>query len=213
MGDELEMEIAILTKEGTSVGKIDLPEEVFNVSANKHLLHEAVCCYLANQRQGTASTKTRSEVKASGRKPWRQKGTGRARAGTVASPIWVGGGIAHGPKPRDYYYSLPKKARRLAIKSALSIRAKEGNLRVVDSFALPQPKTKEAVKMLSALGVDENKCLIIVSEKREDLLRATNNLPYVNVLIAKDINVYDVLDSEIILIEKEAVAKIAEVLK
>ena len=207
------MEIAILTKEGTSVGKIDLPEEVFNASADKHLLHEAVCCYLANQRQGTASTKTRSEVKASGRKPWRQKGTGRARAGTVASPIWVGGGIAHGPKPRDYYYSLPKKARRLAIKSALSIRAKEGNLRVVDSFTLPQPKTKEAVKMLSALGVDENKCLIIVSEKREELLRATNNLPYVKVMMAKDINVYDVLDSEMILIEKEAVAKIAEVLK
>lgn len=207
------MEIAVLTKEGTNAGKVDLPDEVFNVSANKHLLHEAVCCYLANQRQGTASTKTRSEVKASGRKPWRQKGTGRARAGTVASPIWVGGGIAHGPKPRDYYYSLPKKARRLAIKGALSIRAREGNIKVVDSLTLAQPKTKDAIKMLSALGVDKSKCLILVSERRDDLLRATNNIPNVRVKIAKDLNVYDVLDSEKILIERQAIGAIAEVLK
>lgn len=207
------MEIAVHTREGTTVGKIDLPEAVFNVSTSKHLLHEAVCCFLANQRQGTASTKGRSEVKASGRKPWRQKGTGRARSGTVASPIWVGGGVAHGPKPRDYYYSLPKKARRLAIKGALSIRAKEGNLKVVDSFDIAQPRTKEAVKVLSALGVEGSKCLLIVSEKRENLLRATSNLPRVRVMIAKDINVYDVLDSEKILVEREAVAMIAEVLK
>ncbi|MGQ9603441.1 MAG: 50S ribosomal protein L4 [bacterium] len=207
------MEIAVHTREGTTVGKIDLPEAVFNVSTSKHLLHEAVCCFLANQRQGTASTKGRSEVKASGRKPWRQKGTGRARSGTVASPVWVGGGIAHGPKPRDYCYYLPKKARRLAIKGALSIRAKEGNLKVVDSFDLAQPRTKEAVKVLSALGVEGSKCLLIVSEKRENLLRATSNLPRVRVMIAKDINVYDVLDSEKILVEKEAVAMIAEVLK
>lgn len=213
MGEEIAMEIAVLTKEGTNAGKVDLPDEVFNVSANKHLLHEAVCCYLANQRQGTASTKTRSEVKASGRKPWRQKGTGRARAGTVASPIWVGGGIAHGPKPRDYYYSLPRKARRLAIKGALSVRAREGNIKVVDSFALAQPKTKEAIKMLSALGVDKSKCLILVSEKRDDLLRATNNIPNVRVMMAKDINVYDVLDAEKVLIEKQAIGAIAEVLK
>lgn len=207
------MEIAVHTREGTTVGKIDLPEAVFNVSTSKHLLHEAVCCFLANQRQGTASTKGRSEVKASGRKPWRQKGTGRARSGTVASPVWVGGGIAHGPKPRDYYYSLPKKARRLAIKGALSIRAKEGNLKVVDSFDIVQPRTKEAVKVLSALGVEGSKCLLIVSEKRENLLRATSNLPRVRVMIAKDINVYDVLDSEKVLVEREAVAMIAEVLK
>ena len=206
------MELEVLTREGTSAGKVEVPDEVFNVKAKKHLLHEAVRSYLANQRQGTASTKTRSEVKASGRKPWRQKGLGRARAGTVASPIWVGGGVAHGPKPRDYYFSLPKKARRLAIKAALSIKAEEGDIKVVESLDVSVPKTKEAVKLLKALGVEGEKCLLVVPEKRESLLRATNNLPRVRTTIAKDVNIYDVLNSDRIVIDKDAIQPIVEVL-
>ncbi len=206
------MEADLLTKEGTVSGKVDLPDNVFNIKPHKHVIYEAVKSYLANQRQGTASTKGRSEVKASGRKPWRQKGLGRARAGTVASPIWVGGGIAHGPKPRDYYYSLPKKARRLAIRSALSIKAQDGEIKIVESLALEEPKTKRAVELLKSLGLEEKKCLLVVPEKNENIVLATRNIPGVRTTIAKDINIYDVLDSEVIVLEKEAVARIAEVL-
>lgn len=201
-----------MTREGTSVGKVDVPDEVFNVKAKKHLLHEAVRSFLANQRQGTASTKGRSEVKASGRKPWRQKGLGRARAGTVASPIWVGGGVAHGPKPRDYYFTLPKKARRLAIKAALSLKMREGGVKVVDSLDVSEPKTKEAIKLLRALGVEGEKCLLVVPEKREGLLRATGNLRRVRTTIAKDVNIYDILNAERIVIDKDAIQPIVEVL-
>lgn len=206
------MELEVVTKEGTSAGKVDVPDEVFNVKAKKHLLHEAVRSFLANQRQGTASTKGRSEVRASGRKPWRQKGLGRARAGTAASPIWVGGGVAHGPKPRDYYFSLPKKARRLAIRAALSTRAKNGDIKVVESLDVDNPKTKEAIKLLKALGVEGEKCLLVVPEKREGLLRATNNLPWVRTTIAKDVNVYDILTARRIVIDKDAIQPIVEVL-
>ncbi len=206
------MELDVLTREGASAGKVELPDDVFNVKAKKHLLHEAIRSYLANQRQGTASTKGRSEVRASGRKPWRQKRLGRARAGTVASPIWVGCGVAHGPKPRDYYFILPKKARRLAIKAALSMKAMAGEIRVVDSLDVDPPKTKEAVKLLRALGIEGEKCLLVVPEKREGLLRATNNLAGVRTTIAKDVNIYDILSSDKIVIDKDAIQPIVEVL-
>lgn len=206
------MEFEVVSREGTSSGKIDLPDDVFNVKANEHLMHEAVRSFLANRRQGTSSTKGRSEVRASGRKPWKQKGLGRARAGTAASPIWVGGGVAHGPKPRDYGFSLPKKARRLAIRGALSTKAREGGLKIVESLTISEPKTKKAVELIGSLGVSGMKCLFVLSRKSDDLIRATNNIPGVKTTTAKDVNIYDVLNSDAVLIDKDAVGAIVEVL-
>jgi len=206
------MEYEVLTREGTSSGKMDLPDDVFNVSAKAHLMHEAVRSYRANRRQGTSSTKTRSEVKASGRKPWRQKGLGRARAGTAASPIWVGGGVAHGPKPRDYSFSLPKKARRLAIKAALSAKVREGELKIVEAVGVDAPKTKRAVELMRSLGVENLKCLFILPGKSEDMIRATGNIRGVKIACARDINIYDILNSDAVVIDKEAVGAIVEVL-
>jgi large subunit ribosomal protein L4 len=206
------MEFEVVARDGTSSGKIDLPDSVFNISAKEHLLHQAVRSYLANRRQGSGSTKGRSEVKASGRKPWRQKGLGRARAGTAASPVWVGGGVAHGPKPRDYSYSLPKKARRLAIKAALSTKAREGAVRIVESLGISEPRTRLAVELMKTLGVDDKKCLFVLPEKKEDMIRATGNIQGVKTTVAKDVNVYDILNSDAVVIDKEAVGMIVEVL-
>lgn len=206
------MEYEVLTREGGSSGKIDLPDDVFNVTAKGDLLHQAVRSYRANQRQGTSSTKGRSDVRASGRKPWRQKGLGRARSGTAASPIWVGGGIAHGPKPRDYGFSIPKKARRLAIRAALSAKAREGSLKIVESVGVDAPKTKRAVELMKTLGIENVKCLFVLPAKNEDLIRATNNIRGVKVAVARDVNVYDILNSETVVIDKEAVGAIVEVL-
>jgi large subunit ribosomal protein L4 len=206
------MEFEVVTREGTSSGKIDLPDNVFGVTANQHVLYEAVRSYLTNQRQGTRSTKGRSEVKASGRKPWRQKGLGRGRSGTAASPIWVGGGVAHGPRPYKYRWNLPKKTRKLAVKAALSIKAKEGDLRIVESLGVSEPKTKRAVELMQSLGVEEKKCLFVLPAKAEDMIRATSNIPGAKTVRAGDLNVYDVLDSDMLVIDKEAVAQIVEVL-
>jgi large subunit ribosomal protein L4 len=182
------------------------------VSAKEHVLYEAVRSYLTNQRQGTRSTKGRSEVKASGRKPWRQKGLGRARSGSAASPIWVGGGIAHGPKPYSYRWRLPKKTRRLALRAALSIKAREGDLRIVESLNIGEPKTRLAVELMKSLGVGGRKCLFVLPAKVEEMVRATRNIQGVKTAVAKDVNAYDILDTDVVVIDKEAVAKIAEVL-
>jgi large subunit ribosomal protein L4 len=206
------MEFEVVTLQGVSSGKIDLPDNVFGVSANEHVLYEAVRSYLTNQRQGTRSVKTRSEVKASGRKPWRQKGLGRARSGTAASPIWVGGGIAHGPKPYDYEWRLPKKTRRLAVRAALSIKARDGDLRIVESLGVSEPKTKRAVELMKSLGIADKKCLFVLPAKKDDMVRATNNLPGARTALARDLNAYDILDSDTVIIDKEAVAQIVEVL-
>jgi large subunit ribosomal protein L4 len=207
------MEFEVITRDGASSGKIDLPDSVFDVRAKEHLIHEAVRSYLANQRQGDSSTKGRSEIRASGRKPWRQKGLGRARAGTVASPIWVGGGVAHGPKPRSYSHSLPKKARKLAIKAALSVKAREGAIKVVESLGVSEPKTRVAIDLMKALGVDNRKCLFVLPVKKEDMIKATGNIPGVKTTVAKDVNVYDILNSEAVVIDKDAVGAIVEVLR
>lgn len=206
------MEVEVLNKAG-SAGKIDLPDGVFNVKPKKKVLYEAVRSYLANQRQGNASTKGRSEVKASGRKPWKQKGLGRARAGTVASPIWRGGGIAFGPKPRDYYYTIPKKERRLAIRCALSIKAREGDVKVVEGIAIDEPKTKLAAELMKSLGLEGNKCLFVMPEKNENIVKGMRNIPGVTTTIAKDINVYDVMNCDTVVMDKQAVDKVVEVLK
>jgi large subunit ribosomal protein L4 len=206
------MEFEVITREGASSGKMDLPDNVFAVTARGHVLHEAVRSYLTNQRQGTRSTKGRSEVKAGGRKPWRQKGLGRARSGSAASPIWVGGGVAHGPKPYGYRWRLPKKARRLAIRAALSMKARQGELKIVESLGVSEPKTKRAVELMRSLGVEEKKCLFVLPAKMDDMIRATNNIPGVKTALAREVNVYDILDSDMVVIDKAAVAQIAEVL-
>ncbi len=206
------MEFEVVTKDGTSSGKMDLPDSVFSVVAKTHVLHEAVKAYLANQRQGTRATKTRSEVRASGKKPWKQKGLGRARAGTAASPVWIGGGVAHGPKPSSFSTRLPKKVRRLAVRAALSGKVKDGELKVVESLDLSEPRTKQAVGLMRSLGVEGKKCLFVLAAKSEDMIRATGNIPGARTTVARDVNVYDILNSEVVVLDKDAVGVIAEVL-
>ena len=206
------MEFEVITREGVNSGKIDLPDDVFGVTAKEHVLHEAVRSYLHNQRQGTRSTKGRSEVKASGRKPWRQKGLGRARSGSAASPIWVGGGVAHGPKPYAYRWRLPKKTRRLAVRAALSMKARQGDLKIVESLGVSEPRTKRAVELMKSLGIVDRKCLFVLPAKVDDMVRATNNIPGVRTAVAKDVNAYEVLNADVVVIDKEAAAQIAEVL-
>jgi large subunit ribosomal protein L4 len=207
------MEFEVTNVSGQASGKITVPDEVFNVKAREHLVYEAVKSYRANQRLGTATTKTRTEVKASSKKPWRQKGLGRARSGTAASPVWVGGGVAHGPRPRDFYYSLPKKARRSAIRSALSAKVREGGVKIVEGIAVAEPKTKKGVELLKSLGVQDLKCLLVVGAKDDALTRATRNIPGVKTAIAKDLNVYDILAYDALVIDKDAVGALVEVLK
>jgi large subunit ribosomal protein L4 len=206
------MEFEVVTREGVNSGKIDLPDDVFGVTAKRHVLYEAVRSYLTNQRQGTRSTKGRSEVRASGRKPWRQKGLGRARSGSAASPIWVGGGVAHGPKPYAYRWRLPRKSRRLALKAALSMKARQGDLKIVESLGVSEPKTKLVMELMKLLGVADRKCLFVLPAKVDDMVRGTNNIQGVRTAVAKDVNAYDVLDADVVVIDKEAVARIVEVL-
>lgn len=206
------MEVEVLNKEG-SAGKIDLPDSVFKVRPRKKVLYEAVRSYLANQRQGNASTKGRSEVKAGGRKPWRQKGTGRARAGTASSPIWKGGGVAHGPRPKDYYYSIPKKERRLAIRCALSMKARDGRVKVVEGITIDEPRTKLAVNLMKSLGLEGGSYLFVLPERNENVVKGMRNIPGVKTTVAKDLNVYDLMSCDTVILDRQAVDKVVEVLK
>ncbi|WP_163971945.1 50S ribosomal protein L4 [Oceanobacillus halotolerans] len=203
--------VALLKQDGSQAGEVELNDAVFGIEPNTHVLHEAVVMQRASLRQGTHAVKNRSEVRGGGRKPWRQKGTGRARQGSIRSPQWVGGGTVFGPTPRSYSYKLPKKVRRLALKSALSSKAKEENLIVVDSIAIEAPKTKEVVKMLDALKAGE-KALIITAEKDENVIRSANNLPSVNVLTVEEVNVLDLLTHDKLILTKDAAEKAGEVL-
>lgn len=207
------MEFEVINASGSSSGKIDLPDSVFDVKVKKHLVYEASRSFMANQRLGTARAKTRSEVKASTKKPWRQKGLGKARAGQVSSPVWVGGGVAHGPKQRDFYYSLPKKARKSAIRSALSAKAKEGGIKIVEGLGVGEAKTKQAVQMLKALGVADQRCLLVLGAKSDVLMKATRNIPGVKTAVAKDLNIHDILSFDTLVIDKDAVGVLVEVLK
>ncbi|HAA90131.1 MAG: 50S ribosomal protein L4 [Thermoanaerobacterales bacterium 50_218] len=202
---------ALYSAEGVRIGDIELQEDVFGIPVNEHVLHQAVVRYLAGRRRGTASTKTRGEVSGGGRKPWRQKGTGRARAGSIRSPIWRGGGIVFGPKPRSYAQDLPRKVRRLALKSALSSRAQDGDIVVIEEFRVEEPKTKRVVKLLEALEA-ERKVLLVTGEKDRNLQLASRNLPGVRVVLADHLNPYDVLAADKVVLTKDAVAKVGEVL-
>lgn len=203
--------VALLKQDGAQAGELELNDSVFGIEPNTHVLHEAVVMQRASMRQGTHAVKNRSEVRGGGRKPWRQKGTGRARQGSIRSPQWVGGGVVFGPTPRSYSYKLPKKVRRLALKSALSSKTKENNLVVLESLTFDEPKTKEAVKMLTALNVD-TKALIVVAEKEENVVRSMNNLSTVTVLTVEELNVLDLLGHDKLILTKEAAEKAGEVL-
>ncbi|SFE41406.1 LSU ribosomal protein L4P [Lentibacillus persicus] len=203
--------VALLKQDGTQAGDVELNESVFGIEPNTHVLHEAVLQQRASSRQGTHDVKNRSERKGGGRKPWRQKGTGRARQGSIRSPQWVGGGIVFGPTPRSYSYKLPKKVRRLALKSALSSKVKEDSVIVLEDIAIDTPKTKEIVQMLNALNVD-NKVLIVTADEDENVIRSANNLPNAHVLTMNEVNVLDLLTHDKLIITKDAAEKAGEVL-
>ena len=182
--------IDVYNIEGKKVNDVELKEDIFGIIPNEELVHSVIVNYLANQRQGTQSTKTRAEVRGGGKKPWRQKGTGRARQGSIRAPHWVGGGIALGPKPRSYSYKLNKKERRLAIKSCLSSKVIENELTVVDKFEFNEIKTKEVAKMLNNLKL-EGKTLILLPEKNEIIQKSARNIKGVKTLSVNTINAYD----------------------
>ena len=195
---------------GKKVSDVELAESVFGIEPNEAIVHSVLVNYLANQRQGTQSTKTRAEVRGGGRKPWRQKGTGRARQGSIRAPQWVKGGIALGPKPRSYKYTVNKKERRLAIKSLLSSKVLEKELTVVDKLELSEIKTKTMVKALSDLKV-EGKTLIVLADKNENVLMSSRNIEGVKTILLNNINVFDLLKYNNLVLPLETVKKIEEV--
>lgn len=200
----------VMDMSGKKVKTIDLSDAVFGIKPNARAMHAAVVNFLANQRQGTQSTKTRAEVRGGGRKPWRQKGTGHARQGSIRSPQWTGGGVALGPKPRDYSYRINRKVKRLALLSALSAKAAAGEIIVVDDFAIDEYKTKTVVKMLSALGA-EKKPLIVTDGVNEKLVKSAANIPGAKTTPANLINVYDILNAGTFVMSEGAAKKIEEV--
>ena len=203
-------QISVFDMKGSKVSDLELNDKVFGIEPNAAVMHAMVVNYLANQRQGTQSTLTRTEVSGGGRKPWRQKGTGHARQGSTRSPQWIHGGVALGPKPRDYSYSLNKKEKRLAMKSALSSKVAESEMVVVDSIALEAYKTKTVVEMLKALGADK-KALIVTEGVDAKLVKSAANIPGVKTATVNTLCVYDILNCDKFIVVKDAVAKIEEV--
>ena len=202
--------IDVYNVEGKKVSTVDLKEEIFGIEPNEAVVHSVLVNYLANQRQGTQSTKTRAEVRGGGRKPWRQKGTGRARQGSIRAPQWIKGDIALGPKPRSYKYTVNKKERRLAIKSLLSSKVLENELTVVDTFKFDEIKTKQMVNALTNLKV-EGKTLIVLPEKNENVQKSARNIKNVKTLQVNTINVYDLLKYKNLVITLDTVKKLEEV--
>lgn len=202
--------VALYNVSGQQIGDIELNDSVFGVEINEHVLYEAVKNHLANRRQGTQSAKTRSEVRGGGRKPWRQKGTGRARHGSIRSPIWKGGGVVFAPKPRDYSYKLPKKIKRLAMKSALSSKVVNGEIIVLDELKMDRPKTKDMVSILNNLNSNK-KALIVMSEKDENVIKSARNIQGTKTTLVNTLNVYDILNCDSFIITKDAVRKVEEV--
>jgi large subunit ribosomal protein L4 len=203
-------EFDIKDRSNKAVGKITLPESVFGVKAKDGVIHNAVVNFLANQRQGTHATKTKGLVSGGGKKPWKQKHTGRARSGSSRSPLWRGGGTVFGPQPRDYSYALPKKARRLALKAALSGKFADGEIIVIDELAFEKPRTKDMVSVLKGLELEGKSTLIVVPEHDETVLRSARNIPGVTVMRVTDLNSYDVAAHARLLITKRAVEKLSE---
>jgi large subunit ribosomal protein L4 len=203
--------VAVYNQSGAQVGDIELQEAVFGITPNIHVMHQAVVLQQASLRQGTHATKNRSAVSGGGRKPWKQKGTGRARQGSIRAPQWVGGGTVFGPTPRKYGFDMPKKMRRLAIKSALSSKVADNEFVVLDSLSLAAPKTKDFAKILSNLKADR-KALVVVGEMDNTLALSSRNIPGVKLVSAEGINVLDLLNHDKVIFTKDAVAKVEEVL-
>ena len=202
--------VALYDMSGAQIGELELNDSVFGIEPNQAVMYDFVKMQLANKRVGTSSTKTRAEVSGGGKKPWRQKGTGRARVGSSRNPVWTGGGIAFGPKPRDYSYRLPRKARRLAMKSALSSKVLENNIIVVDQLSFDEPRTKQMVATLQALNSGK-KTLVVTANGDPNVSKSARNIPGVKPLRVDFINVYDLLKYDTLLITRDAVARVEEV--
>lgn len=203
--------VALFKQDGTQSGDFELNASVFGIEPNEHVLTEAYIMQRASLRQGTHAVKNRTAVRGGGKKPWRQKGTGRARQGSTRSPQWVGGGVVFGPTPRSYSYQLPRKVRRLALKSALSSKVKDENIIVLEDLAFETPKTKDFISMLGALDVNE-KVLIVTAEKDDNVIRSANNLKTTKVLSVGEVNVLDLLMHDKLILTKDAADKAGEVL-
>jgi len=204
--------VTMLNMEGKEAGTIELKDEIFGIEPNQDAVHQVVVNYLANQRQGTQSAKTRGEVRGGGRKPFRQKGTGRHRQGSSTDPSQIGGGVVFAPKPRDYSYAVPKKVKRLALKSALSDKVLNKEIIVLDQLSFEEPKTKEMVKVLDSIKADK-KALIVTAEKNENVVRSASNIPGVRTALATTMNVYEIVNANSLVVTKDAIEKIEEVYK
>jgi len=202
--------VALYNMSGKQVGEIELSENIFGANINVEAMHQVVKMYLANQRQGTQSALTRAEVSGGGRKPWRQKGTGRARHGSTRSPQWTHGGIVFAPKPRSYRYTVPKKIKRIAMKSALSSKVKDNSVLVLEELNFDAPKTKQVVSLLENLKVD-TKTLIVLAENNENVIKSARNIEGVKTTLVNTLNVYDILNCDKFIITKDAVKKVEEV--
>ena len=201
--------VSVYNMEGKEVGKMDLNDAVFGVEINEHLVHMAVVQNLANKRQGTQKAKTRSEVRGGGRKPWRQKGTGHARQGSIRAPQWKGGGVVFAPTPRDYSFKMNKKEKRAALKSVLTSRVQDNKLIVLDELKLDAIKTKDFKKVMDNLKVE--KAMVVIADQDEKVILSARNLPKIGTVVAENINVYDILKGDTLVLTKDAVAKIEEV--
>jgi len=205
------LKMQVLSQSGKKISELHIPKEIFAYPVKEHLLYEAVINYRANQRRGTASTKTRAEVRGGGRKPWRQKGTGRARAGSIRSPLWKTGGVTFGPKPRDYSYSLPKKAKRNALKSALSMKFAEKQILILKALDFKEPKTKVGANLLEGLKLDS--ALIVDHHQNKNLFLSLRNIPKVKAIDFNHVSVYDVLNYKWLVFSQKAFESLMEKLK
>jgi len=203
------VKIPVRDKEGKTIEELDASPEVFEVKLNEAVVHQVIRGQLAGARSGTANTKTRAEVRGGGRKPWRQKGTGRARIGSIRAPHWVGGGTVFGPKPRDYSFNVPKKMRRLALKSILSMKARDGKLVIVDDFGLTGPKTKDAIEILKNLEINA-KTTVVVGLDQDNEVMSIRNIEGMRVIYSSEINAYDLLDNEFIVMTRVAFNAVEE---
>ena len=202
--------VDVLNINGQKVEELELSESIFAAEISEYAVYEVIKNHLANRRQGTQSAKTRAEVRGGGRKPWRQKGTGRARQGSTRSPQWIGGGVVFAPKPRDYSYSVNKKVRRLALKSVLTTKVNEGNLIVLDALEMNAPKTKDFIAMLSAVNAGK-KALVVTAENSPNVVKSGRNIPGVDITFVNTLDVYDIMRHDSLIITKEAVRKTEEV--
>ena len=205
--------VTVYRRDGSEAGAVDLPEDIFGVEPSMDVLYQVIKAYLANKRQGNASTKSRSEIKASKSKPYRQKGTGRARAGSANSPIWVGGGVAFGPKPRSFRQKVNQKVRRQALKSAYSIKAAEDKIKVIEDFSLEAPKTRDIADMLRALGIENEKTVFLFGGKDENLYKSSRNIPSLHVKMAENAHTYEIMNSDMLLFMKSALDKVQEIFR